>query len=77
VIGGLADSVHEVIEIEPSQIAEPPELASRWRTDLIRGMSRRGEQFLMILDMAAVFTTDGELLRDVADAASASASSAT
>ena len=67
VVGGLADSVHEVIEIEPSQIAEPPELASRWRTDLIRGMSRRGEQFLMILDMAAVFTTDGELLRDVAD----------
>lgn len=64
VVGGLADSVHEVIEIEPSQIAAPPELAARWRADLIRGMSRRGEQFLMILDMAAVFSAeDGSLLR--------------
>lgn len=69
VVGGLADSVHEVIEIEPAQIADPPELASRWRADLIRGMTRRGDQFLMILDMAAVFTSDGDLLRDVAGAA--------
>lgn len=58
VVGGLADSVHEVIEIEPSQISAPPELASRWRSDLIRGMSRRGEHFLMILDIAAVFSVD-------------------
>lgn len=64
VVGGLADSVHEVIEIEPSQITAPPELAARWRADLIRGMSRRGEQFLMILDMAAVFSAgDGKPLR--------------
>ena len=58
VVGGLADSVHEVIEIEPAQISAPPELASRWRSDLIRGMSRRGDQFLIILDMAAVFSAD-------------------
>lgn len=58
VVGGLADSVHEVIEIEPSQVAAPPELASRWRTELIRGMCRRGEQFLILLDMAAVFSAD-------------------
>ena len=56
VVGGLADSVHEVIEIEPSQVSAPPELASRWRTELIRGMHRRGDQFLIILDMAAVFS---------------------
>lgn len=58
VVGGLADSVHEVIELEPAQISEPPELASRWRSDLIRGMSRRGDDFLMILDIAAVFSAD-------------------
>ena len=56
VVGGLADSVHEVIEIEPTQVSAPPELASRWRTELIRGMHRRGDQFLIILDMAAVFS---------------------
>jgi purine-binding chemotaxis protein CheW len=58
VVGGLADSVHEVIELDPSHISPPPRLASRWRTELIRGMARRGEQFIIILDIAAVFSTE-------------------
>jgi purine-binding chemotaxis protein CheW len=56
VLGGIADSVHEVIEIEPHQVSAPPEIATRWRTELIRGMCRRGEQFLILLDMTAVFS---------------------
>lgn len=35
VIGGLADSVHEVLELEPQDIEMPPTLGMRWRTDLI------------------------------------------
>lgn len=58
VVGGLADSVQEVIELEPTQISPPPRLASRWRTELIRGMARRGEQFIIILDIAAVFSSE-------------------
>lgn len=56
VVGGLADSVHEVIELEPGQINEPPQLGMRWRTDLIRGMGKVGEEFIIILDIEAVFT---------------------
>jgi len=55
VVGGIADSVHEVIELEPGQIDPPPRLAMRWRTELIRGMGRRGDQFIIILDISAVF----------------------
>lgn len=74
VVGGIADSVHEVIEIEPAQISEPPELAARWRTELIRGMSRRGEQFLIMLDMAAVFSVDDcGLMQGTAECAAGSA----
>ena len=58
VVGGLADSVHEVIELDPSQINPPPRIASRWRTELIRGMGRRGDQFIIILNIAAVFSSD-------------------
>jgi purine-binding chemotaxis protein CheW len=58
VVGGIADSVHEVIELEPSQINPAPRLASRWRTELIRGMGRRGDQFIIILDIDAVFSSD-------------------
>lgn len=57
VVGGIADSVHEVIELEPSQINPPPRIAMRWRTELIQGMGRRGEQFIILLDIKAVFSS--------------------
>lgn len=58
VVGGVADSVHEVIELEPGHIAPPPSIASRWRTELIRGMGRRGDEFIIILDINAIFSSD-------------------
>ena len=57
-LGGLADSVHEVIELEPGQIDEPPKIGMRWKTDLIQGMGKRGDQFIIILDIARVFSLD-------------------
>jgi purine-binding chemotaxis protein CheW len=58
VIGGLADSVHEVIELEPGNINPPPRIAMRWRTDFILGMGKRGEDFIIILDVNAVFSSE-------------------
>lgn len=58
VVGGIADSVHEVIELEPSQINPPPRIAMRWRTELIQGMGRRGEDFIILLDIKAVFSSN-------------------
>jgi purine-binding chemotaxis protein CheW len=58
VLGGLADSVHEVIEFEPSSIEPPPRLAMRWRTEFIQGMGRRGDDFIIILDVNAVFASE-------------------
>lgn len=62
VIGGVADSVHEVIELEASQINPPPRIAMKWRTELIQGMGRRGDEFIIILDLNAVFTSDEKAL---------------
>ena len=58
VIGGLADSVHEVIELEPGNIDPPPRIAMRWRADFILGMGKRGEEFIIILDVNAVFSSE-------------------
>lgn len=58
VIGGLADSVHQVIELEPEDISPPPRIAMRWRTDFILGMGKRGEEFIIILDINAVFSSE-------------------
>jgi purine-binding chemotaxis protein CheW len=58
VLGGIADSVHEVIEIEPDHINPPPRIAMRWRTDFIQGMGKRGDDFIIILDVNAVFSSE-------------------
>jgi purine-binding chemotaxis protein CheW len=62
VVGGLADSVHEVLELERSQIHEPPRIAMRWRADMIEGLGKKGEQFIIVLDIGRVFGTDEALL---------------
>jgi purine-binding chemotaxis protein CheW len=71
VVGGIADSVHEVIELEPGQINPPPRIAMRWRSELIQGMGRRGDEFIIILDINAVFSSE-----DLALVASASETAA-
>ncbi|HTJ00931.1 MAG TPA: chemotaxis protein CheW [Dongiaceae bacterium] len=58
VVGGIADSVHEVIELEAGQISPPPRIAMRWRTELIHGMGRRGDDFIIILNIDRVFLTE-------------------
>ena len=58
VLGGIADSVHEVIEFESGQINPPPRIAMRWRTEFIEGMGRRGDDFIILLNANAVFASD-------------------
>jgi purine-binding chemotaxis protein CheW len=58
VLGGMADSVHEVIEISATDINPPPRIAMRWKTEFIQGMARRGEDFIIILDVNSVFATE-------------------
>jgi len=58
VLGGIADSVHEVIELDAGDIDAPPRIAMRWRTDFIRGMGKRGDDFIIILDVNKVFSQE-------------------
>ena len=58
VIGALADSVEEVIDLEPDQIQPAPRIGARIRTDFIKGMGKREMQFIMILDIDRVFSAE-------------------
>jgi purine-binding chemotaxis protein CheW len=71
VVGGIADSVHEVVELEPGQINPPPHIAMRWRTELIQGMGRRGDEFIIILNINQVFASDTAALIENTAAAGA------
>jgi purine-binding chemotaxis protein CheW len=68
VLGGVADSVHEVIEIEAGSIDPPPRIAMRWRSEFIMGMGKRGEEFIIILDVNRVFSSDEFALAKVSNA---------
>lgn len=62
-VGGLVDSVQEVLEIEPHQIMSPPSIGSRYRSEFITGMYKRDEDhFIMLLDMDKVFSSDEALV---------------
>ncbi len=58
ILGVLADSVHEVIELEPENIEPAPKIGTRLNTEFLKGMGKREEEFIMILDIDKVFSAD-------------------
>jgi purine-binding chemotaxis protein CheW len=58
VIGALTDSVEEVIDLEPDQIQPAPRIGTQIRTDFIKGMGKRDTQFIIILDIDRVFSSE-------------------
>jgi purine-binding chemotaxis protein CheW len=58
VLGTIADSVHEVMDLDPDQIEEPPKIGSRWRTDFIKGIGKRNDEFIIILNIEQIFSAD-------------------
>ena len=58
VLGVLADSVHEVMELEPETIEPAPKIGTRLNTDFIKGMGKRDDEFIMILDIDKVFSAE-------------------
>jgi purine-binding chemotaxis protein CheW len=58
VLGALTDSVQEVIDLEADQIVPPPRMGTRIDTEVIRGMGRRDDHFVIVLDIDRVFTAD-------------------
>lgn len=56
ILGSLADSVQEVIEMEPEHIEAAPHIGTQLNTDFIKGMGKHDGRFVMILDIDKVFT---------------------
>jgi len=58
-VGGLVDSVQEVLEIEPKNILPPPNIGNKYRSQFINGMYKINEEaFIMMLDMDKVFSAE-------------------
>jgi purine-binding chemotaxis protein CheW len=57
VLGLLADRVFEVTPLDGG-VEAPPDIGVRWGSDYIRGVGRRGESFVVVFDLARLFSTD-------------------
>jgi len=58
ILGALADSVQEVMDLDPDQIEPPPRIGTRLKTKFIKGMGKRDNQFIIILDIDKVFSAE-------------------
>jgi purine-binding chemotaxis protein CheW len=58
IVGALADAVREVLEIRSDQIEPAPRLGTRLKTEFISGMGKVEEQFLILLNIDRVFSSD-------------------
>ncbi len=58
VVGALADSVREVLDLEPGQIEPAPKIGTRLNTDFIKGMGKTDDTFIIILDIDRVFSEE-------------------
>jgi purine-binding chemotaxis protein CheW len=56
IIGALVDSVKEVFELEPDQIEPPLKIGTQLKTEFMKGMGKRNDNFFILLDINKVFS---------------------
>lgn len=72
VLGALADSVQEVMELGPEQIEPAPRIGARLKTEFIKGMGKVAEKFVILLNIDRVFSSEElTLVTDMQEAAEA------
>jgi purine-binding chemotaxis protein CheW len=57
-VGLLVDMVQEVLQIDAEHIQPPPSIGNKFKAEFIKGMGKVDDEFVMILDIDHVLTTD-------------------
>ncbi|MBN1798167.1 MAG: chemotaxis protein CheW [Spirochaetales bacterium] len=58
VLGALADTVQEVVNIEPENIEATPHVGTHLNTEFILGIGKMDEQFVIILNIDKIFSEE-------------------
>ena len=70
VLGALADSVQEVMDLDPDQIEPPPRIGTRLKSSFIKGMGKKDNCFIIILEIDKVFSADDlAMTREISEVA--------
>jgi purine-binding chemotaxis protein CheW len=57
VLGLIADRVIEVITLDRRELQPAPEIGLQWRSDYIAGVGRRNDNFVIIFELARLFSS--------------------
>ncbi len=57
-VGALVDAVQEVLEIDEKDLQPPPSIGSKYKSEFIDGMAKVNDEFVMILNVEQIFSTD-------------------
>lgn len=57
ILGVLADSVQEVVDLEPEQIEPAPEIGNQLKTEFIKGIGKKDDKFIIILKINKILTS--------------------
>lgn len=69
IIGTVVDTVQEVMEIEDAHIQPAPSIGSKYKSEFIQGMVKVNDQFIMLLDLDKVFSSDeASILQEIVQA---------
>jgi purine-binding chemotaxis protein CheW len=68
-LGLVADRVFEVVPFRAEQVETAPDIGIRWRSDYIAGVVRRDVGFVVIIDLARLFSDSGPALAQVGPSA--------
>jgi len=65
IISAKADAVKDVIQINPKEIKQVPELGLNFNSQFINGAIKRDDIFILLLDIEKVFNTNDLLVSDL------------
>jgi purine-binding chemotaxis protein CheW len=57
-VGMLADGVREVVNLDPQLTEKPPKLGNRLNAAVIEGIAKKGDDFVVLLNIDEVFRMD-------------------
>lgn len=58
VLGAMTDAVDEVFDLLPENIEPSPRIGTQLNTEFLKGMGKKDEEFILILDIDKVFSMD-------------------
>ena len=58
VLGAKVDAVEEVVDLDSDQIEPAPKIGTRLNTEFIKGIGKREDKFIILLDIDRMFSSE-------------------